>query len=357
MAYVFSRLVREVGDWSRHNFGDQKGAGALAPLAGIVEEIGELHIAESLDDVVDAYVDMTVFLADVCSRCGVRVFNPLTGPEINSDVFDPSYTLGKLSHAVLKFHQGIRGAGPDDIRKAAKTLLYEIIDGYYHDYAERTGAPHKKIPHFCDQVERIWSKVKQRDWKKWPGTGRPPTPVTEEMSKDEAACCAKPPEPIKYTQCTNTAIVSIGGIATDFDRTFFEVAARATEDVAVNGAGAESVFSTQRISEWGKEFIANSAVFDQIITRPVQERRVPCRPKNDLRSPTSQDVFQKVCEYHKRAKVYVKDRAEFKTQVLYNRARSVLSRCPALSTFPLYQGSGDLLGNQVFNYDCYGYYK
>ena len=39
---VFSKLIKEVGEWSRHNFGSQKGAGALAPLAGIVEEIGEL---------------------------------------------------------------------------------------------------------------------------------------------------------------------------------------------------------------------------------------------------------------------------------------------------------------------------
>ena len=50
---VFSKLIKEVGEWSRHNFGSQKGAGALAPLDAKqfqewmdnVEHICELHNA------------------------------------------------------------------------------------------------------------------------------------------------------------------------------------------------------------------------------------------------------------------------------------------------------------------------
>ena len=184
---VFSKLIKEVGEWSRHNFGSQKGAGALAPLAGIVEEIGELRQAKTEEDIVDSYVDMTIFLADVCARCEVIVFDALMRGDRTMPAFHPEINLGNLCHAVLKLHQGIRGANANNVVKHAQLLINQIVDGYYHSCREFTDFVQRgRIMCFDEQVQRIWNVVKQRDWKKWPETGRPPVGPTV-IAKPECA--------------------------------------------------------------------------------------------------------------------------------------------------------------------------
>ena len=36
---TFSQLVKEVGEWSEKNFGDQDGLNEVAPFLGVVEEL------------------------------------------------------------------------------------------------------------------------------------------------------------------------------------------------------------------------------------------------------------------------------------------------------------------------------
>ena len=77
--FTLHRLQREVGEWSRRNFGDQP---IHRPLLGAFEEVGELahaHLKEeqgirSEEDHVangkDAVADVVIYLADYCARRG-----------------------------------------------------------------------------------------------------------------------------------------------------------------------------------------------------------------------------------------------------------------------------------------------
>lgn len=71
-------LQREVGEWSRRNFGDQP---SYRPLLGVGEEVGELMhahlkgeqgIRHSPDEIKkmkeDAVGDILIYLADYCER-------------------------------------------------------------------------------------------------------------------------------------------------------------------------------------------------------------------------------------------------------------------------------------------------
>lgn len=75
------RLQREVGVWSRKNFGKQS---SHRPLLGAVEEIGELchahlkgeqRIRHTPDEIramrIDAVADVVIYLADYCEREGI----------------------------------------------------------------------------------------------------------------------------------------------------------------------------------------------------------------------------------------------------------------------------------------------
>jgi len=100
-----------VAAWSQKNFGDQvsKVTGvslhSLAPLLGIVEEVGE------------------------------------------------------LTHAVLKRHQGIRGMDvPEVYEKARDDALADILV-YLCDFAAREGVDLMGV------LASTWSQVSQRDWK------------------------------------------------------------------------------------------------------------------------------------------------------------------------------------------------
>jgi hypothetical protein len=163
----FRQAISEVGEWSQRNFGDQKGAGALAPLAGIVEEIGECAEATKTEDVVDAYVDQLVYLADVCYRCGIVVDAEWNIPP---DIEEPiEVSLGRLAHAVLKRHQGIRGYDQDEkfipeATEAATEVFHSIQEAFYYEDCI-AGSPYD----LGEEFTKEWRRVKKRDWKKNPG--------------------------------------------------------------------------------------------------------------------------------------------------------------------------------------------
>ena len=104
----------DVALWAQRNFGDNSGLGAIGPMMGIVEEVGELY------------------------------------------------------HTRLKAIQRIReGANKEALDEDEVDALGDILV-YMMDYAGRRKLSLAKC--FLD----AWLKVKDRDWVTWPSTGRPP---------------------------------------------------------------------------------------------------------------------------------------------------------------------------------------
>lgn len=131
------KLQADVGEWSRHNFGEQDSKtvsttyypdfltklahdvgkplteqvtiplrlGSLAPLLGIGEELGELDDASGSEAVDDAVADTLIYLCDYAEREGVQLAD-LELMEISAPSLASAY--GYLVHCVLKRHQGIR---------------------------------------------------------------------------------------------------------------------------------------------------------------------------------------------------------------------------------------------------------
>ncbi len=165
----FREAIKAVGEWSYRNFGNQKGAGPLAPLAGIMEEIGEQEAAFDPEEIVDGYCDQLVYLADVTYRSCV-----VTDPEWNDEVrmaVAPSLnvSLGQLAHAVLKHHQEIRGF--DDpikfqshVEEASLNVFYAINRAWNQDDECRDRC-------IGEEFTRTWQKVSSRDWLTNPASG------------------------------------------------------------------------------------------------------------------------------------------------------------------------------------------
>ncbi len=74
--------------------------------------------------------------------------------------------LGELAHAHLKESQGIRGH-PEALQLEARDAVADCIV-YLTDYCSVRGWDLDEI------MRETWDQVKQRDWKKYPMTGRPP---------------------------------------------------------------------------------------------------------------------------------------------------------------------------------------
>lgn len=77
--------------------------------------------------------------------------------------------VGELSHALLKRKQGIRGMGEEEAQEAVEDALADMII-FALDFSYRNNID------LDDAVARTWAKVRQRDWVKYPETGRPPAP-------------------------------------------------------------------------------------------------------------------------------------------------------------------------------------
>jgi NTP pyrophosphatase (non-canonical NTP hydrolase) len=114
MTKSLQEIQVEIGIWSRVNFGDQtskvtgQSLGPLAPLLGVVEELGE------------------------------------------------------LCHAVLKHHQGIRKFSDDMVYSRERDDAIADVLIYLCDFACREGVDLGAV------LERTWAKVQQRNWQQNP---------------------------------------------------------------------------------------------------------------------------------------------------------------------------------------------
>ena len=116
-----TRVFTEVPIWSSQMFGDQKGLNHLAPLLGILEELGELEEAQretDLDlrirDMEDAVGDIGIYTIDFLTRLGIDPV--IVWPSWAAKQDHPALVyLARVNHACLKRHQGIRGFDVDAV--------------------------------------------------------------------------------------------------------------------------------------------------------------------------------------------------------------------------------------------------
>jgi len=158
--FSLATLQREHEPWRQYNFGD---APAWHPLLGIVEEMGELHEAKTLEDVKDSLADVVVYMAHLCNASG---FDLETIAAVAAQMgYRPSEMkeLRQLAHHFLKREQGIRGSREEHTAaiKGALAGIYAILLDTATEYDID----------LLKAVEETWSSVKQRDWKKNAQTG------------------------------------------------------------------------------------------------------------------------------------------------------------------------------------------
>ena len=198
----FNRLILEVGKWSKTNFKMQKSKwfddiylDSVAPVLGIVEELGELADAISRRNAIpryDAIGDTMIYMADFYHRAGYRqnavclfpqqidwgripgYATTVTEAQIEAKrIFDVpvrpleiSILTGMLAHCILKSHQGIRGYDKMERRiSSINRCMTDIIILL----CQATGLDGEKALAFVmDTSWKTWDEVKQRNWNKNP---------------------------------------------------------------------------------------------------------------------------------------------------------------------------------------------
>lgn len=158
-----------VAQWSIDNFGNQESKltgvpiGHLAPFLGIGEEIGELIEAKHKEDKEDAIGDICIYLCDFCSRVGIEIPDPIT---LEATAHVPHFYF-KMSHVLLKSHQGIRGY---DNAEFADAALKQAIGQFLESLILFTTFNDLWMP---DELAlKTWENiVSKRDWKQNPETG------------------------------------------------------------------------------------------------------------------------------------------------------------------------------------------
>lgn len=194
---TFKQIQFNIGHWSLENFGNQdtpylavSQAGtvrrnqprgpedapgdllpdssvaldSLAPLLGMVEELGELADAATELDTEDACADIGIYLCDyLCRMDMVWPTNPVL--DTNKDPLQGMVSaVGKLAHATLKRHQRIRGMhSPQDYRKAVADAVRELV---YYLKVYTAKATNTTL---LEAMNQTWNKiVSKRDWRKDP---------------------------------------------------------------------------------------------------------------------------------------------------------------------------------------------
>jgi len=156
-------LINEIKVWADHNFDFH------APELGIIEEIGEYthqllkkaqKIRVTSDELEkDALADMAIFYFHLCSRTGHL-----------------PYEMNLHFTRLLRWHLG-------QLTHFAAKILCCIADGQIPDTLYMVGFWEQlnTIVH-CNGwdlevlVDDVWSQVRLRDFRKYPGTGLPPKP-------------------------------------------------------------------------------------------------------------------------------------------------------------------------------------
>lgn len=202
---TFAELQKEVGEWAQANFGnvetpfldcvtagnigtgprgtkDQAGykvrtpmvacLGGLAPLMGMVEEVGEFAQAENGNDYLDALGDILIYLCDYCYREGIEFpirtdtvekvdrYAPLTGLAVH---------LGRLNHCHLKRHERIRGM--EDYASFNEKRMYHLFCFVWHLEQATRNIMYKYFS-INEIANRTWEKVvSKRNWTESPQDG------------------------------------------------------------------------------------------------------------------------------------------------------------------------------------------
>lgn len=164
---LIQQVFAEVPSWSQENFGDQKGLNYIAPLMGILEEVGELQEVIELDapkkpenslmdEINDAVGDIGIYSIDFLARVGVNVIDiwPFT---VESIKHSPVVYLSQVNHACLKRHQGIRGF--DDNMK-----FYEYVITNMRLFLAKINSQYN----LTENTITTWQRVRERNWKKNP---------------------------------------------------------------------------------------------------------------------------------------------------------------------------------------------
>ncbi len=168
---TLSEIQQEVGLWSEANFGNQRSKTVgvalreLAPLLGIVEEVGEFNEAINNGDtseMEDAIGDMLVYLCDYTYRSGCTLEDEFPTIGISQHLTLPC-TVGRLCHCVLKRHQGIRQfAESSYFQERRKVAINDFLVAVNHCCQGSIKSTPMEI------LNRTWKKVSKRDWKASP---------------------------------------------------------------------------------------------------------------------------------------------------------------------------------------------
>lgn len=171
----------EVMRWNLHNFPNPR---QYQPLLGVVEEIGELMEAdamlfacpekagESYMEFRDAIGDVAIYCAVFCGLNGIQLFEQTQ--KMAGHFAEPFYSQaeirvafmivsGRLCHSFLKDDQGIRGHGHRDKMAQDIGKIMDLLSAMCRIYDID----------FLECITDAWEEVSQRDWIKYPRTGRP----------------------------------------------------------------------------------------------------------------------------------------------------------------------------------------
>jgi hypothetical protein len=183
----YTELKLAISEWSLYNFGDQDSKHpeyqlsklrdilppvavssigiplkGLAPLLGIAEEYGEYLSSMTEEDKEDALVDIGIFLLDFSSR-----ENIILNPNQFWEGINFSILYGLLCHNILKKHQGIR-ENPN-FKGDTEHYVSQILAWCVYQYNHLS-----PTDNYLAAMNKVWNKVKERDFRKYPGNGRPP---------------------------------------------------------------------------------------------------------------------------------------------------------------------------------------
>jgi hypothetical protein len=199
MHMTIGQLQDAVGTWSVENFGNNVSKsglhsevvlGHVASVLGLMEEVGELLTADTLDKAKDAYADVGIYFSDFCHRSKLDFLtlygNSLAQPVRLVPGLSPRASLaaevGRLAHVVLKHHQGIRGmSDPVAYRTALESAAQRLVH-VWRSAAILEGVVAKEA------TFSVWEKiVAKRNWKKDAATGG--GEVAEQQKETIQAVC------------------------------------------------------------------------------------------------------------------------------------------------------------------------
>ena len=148
-----NELQKNIVEWSKKNFGDQKGLNHIASFLGIGEELLELENAITDEERTDAYADIFIYSCDFLGRLPnpikiESIFNNATKRIYNNPSATPLdivHLYLQMNHSILKHHQQIRGIDDHKLTKYVHYAMSELLvlldqQSHYnlHSYAKET---------------------------------------------------------------------------------------------------------------------------------------------------------------------------------------------------------------------------